>query len=176
MNSQSPAASAELSPTQVAQMLARGDTTLYIRECAIQYLRELAASKDAAQDTVATLGGEPRDATLTHRLAAVSGSTVAPKAAQPVAQGVKRFDLDECYNVVESPTGWFVRWDSVAPLLASDRPPAEVDLVPVYCTVTEDGTYQHHEGWVPNADCFTLWAHRIEHDLRRSSAGAGGEA
>lgn len=28
---------------------------------------------------------------------------------------------------------------------------------PVYCVVTEEGTYEHHKEWVPNADCFVLY-------------------
>ncbi len=29
---------------------------------------------------------------------------------------------------------------------------------PVYCTVTDDGTYQHSKEFVPNADCFVLYS------------------
>ncbi len=28
---------------------------------------------------------------------------------------------------------------------------------PVYCVVTDDGTYEHHKEWVPLADCFVLY-------------------
>ncbi len=33
----------------------------------------------------------------------------------------------------------------------------KVQSEPVYCVVTDDGTYEHHKEWVPLADCFVLY-------------------
>jgi hypothetical protein len=47
---------------------------------------------------------------------------------------------------------------------------------PVYCVVTDDGTYEHHKEFVPRADCFALYTtpqpDHIEQHLEMVPAGA----
>lgn len=124
----------QLRALELAQRIISPEFKYSDREEAATALRELAAIKEARRGKV-TPEVVKRFGLALHQAALADGRN------SPFAPGVDPFD-DYVRTALEA----------VAPMLAQ---PAE----PVYCVVTDDGTYRHYDEYVPLADCFILWTH-----------------